>query len=588
MLQTFHLNLEKVRNLSEVYIFFNAVISQICIMKKAVIAGVTGTIALSTGFYLYHTMGKKERMVDMDFDITKFHFREPNEITELDRKIVELARDYAPQAIELIHDLIKIPADHYEEDPLCGTTNHETSRLEYLKQYIIDKRAVDNAEDVFYDEFGNLVWTIRDSEDTTPLDDLKVIYFDGHSDTVKPFPDNWHSVLGEGIDPFNGLTDITKVNEENMRKELKYLPPKDKWDHLLFGCGSVDQIQGLVSQVFATKILLETCNLGSLRGIKIVSIATVAEEENVGGGPMYYLRHQSGLQPNQIPDCVVLTNATGDIDLGPCGIYIGHRGQCQIEVEVIGHSCNGAIPNVGVNPLEYGSLIIAEASQQARNGFGENKFLGKGTRTATKCCVESPSICSVPSKFTFRLDRRLTLEETADQAIKELNELTSVQRARKAGCIVNIKIPNYTQKTHKGVAPNNEENYNTWLTHPSDPVVRSAVDTYKRVVSPNVDDLPISPENIPKKPRIHKWACATDGVGYIFKNKDLKFSVENKNWCKTQTFTYPPMFGIGAGFEQHSHKLGEYIHKDHIWAPIAVIARFPSVFLQKRHEADQK
>ena len=278
-------------------------------IKKAAIAGATGAIALSTGFYLYHMMGKKERIIDMDFDISKFRFDEPDEITELDRKIVELAHEYVPYAIDLIHDLIQVPDDHFSKDPLSGISNHETARLEYLRQYIIGKTAVESEEDISYDEFGNLVWTVRDKEDPTPIDDLKVIYLDGHSDTVKALPEVWNSVLGEGIDAFKGLNDITKVNEENMRKELKYLPPKEQWDTLIFGRGSIDQIQGIASQVFATKILLETRHLGSLRGIKVVSIATVAGEENVGGGPMHILRTR-GLQPNQIPDCVVITNAT--------------------------------------------------------------------------------------------------------------------------------------------------------------------------------------------------------------------------------------------------------------------------------------
>lgn len=556
--------------------------------KKAVaIAGATGAIALSTGFYLYNVMSTKERIIDMDFDISKFHFGEPNEITELDRKIVELAQEYVPYAIDLIQNLIRVPVDHFQEDPLSGTSNHETARLDYLKQYIIDKTAVENPEDVFYDEYGNLIWTVRDPEDPTPVDDLKVIYLDGHSDTVKALPESWESILGKGLDPFNGLIDITKVNEENLRKELKYLPPKEQWDNLIFGRGSIEQIQGIVSQVFATKILLETRNLGSLRGVKVVSIATVAGEENVGSGPKHILQRK-GIQPNQIPDCVILTNATGDVKLGPCGLYIGHRGCCHIEIEITGHSCNGAEPSNGVNPLEHGSYIIAEASQQAKHGFGDNKFLGKGTRTATKCWIDTPSVSSVPTKFTIRFDRHLTLNETAENAIKELEELTSVKRARKAGCVVNIHFCKYTEKTHKGAKPNNEEVYNTWVTHPSDMAIHAAIDAYKRVVTPNVEDRYESPENIPKRPRLHKWSSSTDGVGYVFKNEELNFSVENKHWCKTKSFTYPPMFGIGAGFEQNSHKIGEYVHKDHLWAPIAVIARFPSSFVQKRDEVDNK
>ena len=48
---------------------------------------------------------------------------------------------------------------------------------------------------------------------------------------------------------------------------LGYLPPDDEWEHLLFGRGSADQLAGVVSQIVATKILLELAPEGALRGV---------------------------------------------------------------------------------------------------------------------------------------------------------------------------------------------------------------------------------------------------------------------------------------------------------------------------------
>ncbi|OHT17700.1 Clan MH, family M20, peptidase T-like metallopeptidase [Tritrichomonas foetus] len=553
-------------------------------MRKAIVAGVAGAVAVATGVAIYKNMDNHGPSQDEDFDIEKFKWKDPNELTELDRQIAELAQKYSPDALRLLAELIRIPADHYEKDPLCGTSNHETPRLDYLRQFIIDNGAVESPEDVNYDEFGSLVWTVRDKSDNTPLNDLKVVYLDGHSDTVFPLRDNWHNVLGEGIDPFNGLTDAAKVDEEAMKKELGYIPPKDQWDHLLFGRGSADQLQGVVSQVFVTKILLETRALGSLRGAKVISVATVAEEDNDGGAPMHIMRKQH-LEQHQVPDCVIMTEGTGDLELGPCGIYIGQRGRCQVEVEVIGKSCHGSMPKMGINPLEFGALIIAEATEQAKSGvFKDHKFLGKGTRTASKCWLDTPSDCAVPAKFTFRLDRRMTHGEDARLAIREIEELNSVKRARACGCTVNIRIPKYTEKSHKGVAADNDEDYLGWITHPTDPVVLAAVESYKRTVSPNVEEKEVSPENIPKKPRVQRWIFSTDGVGYPILKENLRFSIEKKHWTSVGDYVHPPMFGIGAGFEHHCHKLGEYLHRDHLWAPIAVMARFPSLFVQQREE----
>ena len=551
-------------------------------MRKATVAVAAAAAAVATGTVIYKMANGRHEATD-DFDIKDYHWpdEEPN---ELDEKIYSLSQKYAPEAIELLKELIRIPADYQDEDPLCGTSNHETHRLDYLKRRIVELGAVLDAKDVDYDAFGSLVWTVTDPDDQTPEDKKRVIYLDGHSDTVFPLRENWKNVLGEGIDCFDGLKDAEKVNFENMQHELKYIPPKEKWDHLLFVRGSADQLQGVVSQVFATKILLETRELGSLKGAKIVSIATVTEEDNDGGAPMHIMRKQN-LKHEQVPDCVILTEGTGDLDLGPCGIYIGQRGRCQVEVEVIGKSCHGSMPHMGINPLEYGSMIIAEAAQQAKNGFKDHSFLGKGTRTASWCKLETPSDCAVPAKFTFRFDRRYTKGEDADLAIQEVESLKSVKIAREAGCTVNIRIPFYTEKSHKGVPADNKQDYMIWVTHPTDPLVKAAVSAYKRCVTPHVEEVQNpTPDDLRKQPRVQRWIFSTDGVGYPLPADNLPFSIEGKNWSTNGKFVHPPMFGIGAGYEHHCHKLGEYLHKDHIWAPIAVIARFPSLFVAARAE----
>jgi hypothetical protein len=41
---------------------------------------------------------------------------------------------------------------------------------------------------------------------------------------------------------------------------------------------------------------------------------------------------------------------------------------------------------------------------------------------------------------------------------------------------------------------------------------------------------------------------------------------------------YPAMFGIGAGVEQNTHRIGECVDERELEHAIAVLARFPSVF----------
>ncbi len=112
-------------------------------------------------------------------------------MSNLDTRIAELAANYLPLAAEMLAEAIRIPADYVDlpvdqgGDPLCGLSNHEFPRLEYLRKKIIEIGAVRKAEDAFYDDFGNLVWWVEDPDDGIPSAQKKVVYIDGHTDTVK-------------------------------------------------------------------------------------------------------------------------------------------------------------------------------------------------------------------------------------------------------------------------------------------------------------------------------------------------------------------------------------------------------------------
>lgn len=214
----------------------------------------------------------------------------------LDARVAELSEKYLPLAAEILAEVIRIPADYVDRpvdeggDPECGLSNHEGPRLEYLKAKIVEIGAVADAADVDFDTYGNLVWSVSDPSDGIDTDAKKVIYFDGHTDTVKALRSAWQEKL-IGIDAYDGLLDPDRIDRDYLRTQLGHLPPDDEWEHLLFGRGSADQLAGVVSQVMATKIALELAPEGALTGTIIRSYATTAEEDNDGAGPMYLMRH---------------------------------------------------------------------------------------------------------------------------------------------------------------------------------------------------------------------------------------------------------------------------------------------------------
>lgn len=515
---------------------------------------------------------------------------DPTVSTDLDLRFAALAESHLPLAVRILREAIRIPADLVDVpvdaggDPMAGLSNHERARLEYLRGVIVAERAVRDADDVWFDEYGNLVWVVTDPDDGVAPADRKIVYFDGHSDTVQALRDQWHVKLGGAVDPYDGLLDRGRIDAAVLRKELGWVPPEDEWDHLVFGRGSADQLAGVISQIVATKILLELADEGALHGCTVRAYATAAEEDNDGGGPRHVVADLlPGAGPELVPDVVVLTEGTGDAVKGALGIYRGQRGRMQIEVTVVGRSCHGSMPFEGLNPLEYGAAVIVEAARRHvdGDGFATHPFVGRGTRTASWAELDTPSDCAVPDRFTFRFDRRLSIGETPEQAVADIESLDAVGEARAAGLTVTVDVPRYEQPTWSDFEVDNPQIYPGWITPDDHPVIEAAVDTYRRVVTPFVEEPPegATGATLRSEPRVDTWVFSTDGVGFPIplEHPDIEVGPE-KDWVVSGSVTHPPMFGIGAGVEQNTHRIGEFVDARELRHAIAVLARFPSVF----------
>jgi len=510
-------------------------------------------------------------------------------VSKLDSRVAELSAQYLPLAAEILKEVIRIPADYVDRavdeggDPDCGLSNHEGPRLEYLRDKIIEIGAVRSAADVGFDAYGNLVWSVEDPDDGIARSEKQVVYFDGHSDTVKALRSTWADKLG-GIDAYDGMVDPSAIDRDYLRSELGHLPPDDEWDQLIFGRGSADQLGGVVSEVLATKIALELASEGALRGVIVRAYATACEEDNDGGGPMYLMREVlPGAGPELIPDVVILTEGTGDAHKGALGIYRGQRGRMQIEVTVTGRSCHGSMPWEGLNPLEFGGSIVAEAARRYREGDGflDDPFLGAGSRTASWATLESPSDCAVPDRFTFRFDRRLTVGETPEQALADIEALDAVRLAREEGLTVDIAVPVYDQATWKGYTLGNPQVYMGWATPEDHSSLRVAASVYEDVVSPNLTPSPEADGGLRSEARVDRWIFSTDGVGFPVPADDTSIDVpSSKAWVDAGKYRHPAMFGFGPGIEHNTHKIGECVDQRELRLVIAFLARYPSAYAE--------
>ena len=138
------------------------------------------------------------------------------------------------------------------------------------------------------------MWTVEDAVDGVPAEEKTVVCFDGHTDTVQALRPRWREAIGGGIDPYHGLVDAARSSTaSSCERELGYLPPDEEWEHLVLGPrrGRPARRRRLPGR------RVEDPPRARARGARSAAsssarYATVTEEDNDGGGPMYVMRHE--------------------------------------------------------------------------------------------------------------------------------------------------------------------------------------------------------------------------------------------------------------------------------------------------------
>lgn len=450
----------------------------------------------------------------------------PEDCNDLEADISRAAANYNPLVSTMLAELIEFPAKQGTIDEEALTEQY----LDFLKEKVVESKACVSESDIVI-ENGTLVWPVYDKNDPTPLEQRNVIYIESSFASVFEKVPDWKEIFGEGLDAARGMTDATKVNDKKLNETLGYIPKSKGWWHkFTFGNGAVSGLQGICAQIIATKILLETAHRNSLRGC--IVFASIARGQHA-------ILHEFRSQTLP-PDCVILSEATGSVRVGPCGIAIGQLGTTIMDVKVPGGFT-----------IEKGARLVAEASEASLNTVKEDPTIGKSKRSAIDGVVSA-------SEFSVKFLRTLTADETPLTAMKELERLPSVVDAVNCG---------------GSISQDESSNCPAWKTPREDLAILAVTEAYRKTVSPYVDEGDLMDL------RKHPWFCTRARVdkksGYPIKSEEAK-QFRKKTWIANNDLVMPPMFAIGSGLIENLGLPGEYVNNNILWAPVAVIARFPS------------
>jgi len=398
--------------------------------------------------------------------------------------LLAAAEDHRAGVTTLLRDLVHTPSLSSQERDVVALLTAHMEGLGY--------------DEVMLDPFGSVIGRIGSGP--------RVIVMDSHIDTVGVGSrDEWQR------DPFEPVLE----------------------DGVVYGRGACDDKGGMAAMVFGGALAKR---LGSIPDdVSLYVVGSVQEEDCDGLALEHVLAH---CLPR--PDVVVLGESTNG------QVYRGNRGRIEVLIRTRGSSCHASAPERGHNPVYDLAGVIADV--EALNGrMGYDEFLGAGSVALTRIECETPSLNAVPSTATVYLDRRLTLGEDPDVALKEIAALPSVQRVGGQ-----VELVAYERMSFTGTTLGQDKQFRTWVTPETSIPVRAGLRTVTSALG--------RPD-----PGTGRWVFSTNGVASMG-----KLGI--------------PTIGFGPGDERYAHTVAERCPVQDLVDAIAWYAAFPAEFARAMAE----
>jgi putative selenium metabolism hydrolase len=371
-----------------------------------------------------------------------------------------------------LRDLVRIPSLSHHEGAVAAR--------------LADEMRCVGLDEVWTDRIGNVIGRVGSGEGPKLL-------LNGHLDTVDVGdPQRWLHA------PYDGVEE----------------------DGILYGRGACDMKGGLAAMVYGAKALLDS-------GVDLAGdlyLVGVVQEEPCEGLGMRVLVEEEGIRP----DYVVLCEPS---DLQ---VRLGHRGRLEMQMEVRGRAAHASSPSLGDNAIHNAARLIFGLELLASR-LPTDPFLGQGSLTVTEIESEAASRNAVPDRCTFYVDRRLTLGETENKALAEVQNIINTEEMD-----ARVRVTEYRSTSYAGYECRIKNAFPAWAMPEHHPLVQ----TTTRCVR----------ETLGYRPRLGRWAFSTDGT-------------------YTSGVANIPTVGFGPGEERYAHTLDDQVRLKDVADAARVYAR---------------
>jgi len=327
---------------------------------------------------------------------------------------------------------------------------------------------------------------------------------------------------------YDGHIDTVQVTDE---ESWTYPPFEGRIvDGVIYGRGAVDEKAAMAGFLMAGKVLKSLYPNGGMP-FSLWVVGSVMEED-CDGYPLRHLIEQEGLSP-----AYVLLGEPTDLK-----VFRGQRGRMEMEITTTGKSAHGAHNRQGINAI-YKMNPIVRAIGKLDRSLPPVQPLGRGSITVSDIRSRGPSLCSVPDHCRIHIDRRLTVGETRESALAQLEEIV-----QSSGGEASVSIPEYAGTSWKGTEFTQEAYFPTWIMEEDHPLVQAGLETARLVLG--------------KKTKSSFWSFSTNGVATAGRHE-------------------LPTIGFAPGKEELAHSTREEIVLKDLYKATEFYALLPFVLTGK-------
>ncbi len=389
----------------------------------------------------------------------------------------ELSSEGRQSLLRFLQALVRTPSLSGHEGSVAALIVDEMRRLGY--------------DDVRVDEAGNVLGRIGPARGP-------MLMFDSHMDTVEVAdPHRWK------VDPYGAVVEGDQ----------------------LYGLGACDMKGGLAATVYGAAQLAGRRDL--LSGS--ILVACVGLEEPSEGTCTRALLEGSGL----CPDWVIIPEPSN------LQVVRAQRGHLEMMLTVKGKSAHSSAPELGVNAIYAGARILFGLEILAGQ-LMDDPFLGPGVLAVTEITSHSASRNAIPDRCDMFLDRRLTVGETEEMALLEIQRVIA-----REGIDADVHVIEHEVTTHTGQVLRARRASLPWALDERHPLVQAMLQAAR---------------NGGLRPGITRWSFATEGA-------------------YTAAVAGIPTVGFGPGDPAMAHCGNEYVDLKQVYAAAQAYAALAETLL---------